>query len=204
MHNAKKDSPSFHRNIGPIGNKLENLLGDTPVRILEIGSGSGQHANALARLLPNVTFCPSDREHANLASIDAWTHHYGQNNVRPARLLDVTDPGNWNFGSETFDTVLCFNVIHIAPWQVTEALFLNAGKVVQNNGKLFLYGPFRINGKQTSPSNEDFEHWLKAQDERFGVRAIEDVNNLAETHGFAEAVRHAMPANNFLMEFRRI
>jgi len=203
MHNPRKDSPSFHRNIGPIAEKLGMLLEKRPLEILEIGSGSGQHAKALGALFPTSTFHPSDAEPENLASIDAWNQQEASANVSPARLLDVTNPNHHFMPDTPIDVVLCFNVIHIAPWQVTENLFAFAETVTGKNARLFLYGPFRINGRQTSESNAQFEGWLKSQDPAFGVRAIEDVDAFAQKHGFASAVRHEMPANNYLMEFSR-
>lgn len=204
MHDARKDAPSFHKNITPILAKYREILADTNLSVLEIGSGSGQHAFALSNEFTEFTIQPTETEEDNIASITAWISSEATDNVKHPLLLDVTNPGTFIKGGENFDLVQCFNVIHIAPWNVTECLFQLANKVTTNGAKLFLYGPFRIDGKQTSESNEQFELWLKAKNPLFGVRDLADVTQVAEVNEFTLKERHGMPANNFLLEFDRV
>lgn len=203
MHNKQKDSPSFHRNIEPISNKLKEVLPDGQLNVLEIGSGSGQHACAFATSFPNLTVFPTDLDPDNLTSIDAWAKSEGISNVKAARILNVIEFESAGFESDSFDFVFCFNVIHISPWAVTVRLFELADRFTTDNGKIILYGPYRINGEHTSDSNVKFEGWLKAQSPEFGVRALEDVEAEAGKNGFSFVARHQMPANNFLVEFAR-
>ena len=204
MNNPRRDSPSYHRNIEPITSKLHELIPKDNIRILEIGSGSGQHVAYFSKEFPQATFLPTDYEEENLASINAWTH--GQENILPAQQLDAKKL-NW-FGdnmeqTEKFDVLLCFNVIHITPWEVTQSIFNGANKVMNEKCQILFYGPFRIKGKQTSESNADFEKWLKAKDMSFGVRDIDDVKREAKVHGFDLVQSHPMPGNNFINAFAR-
>lgn len=201
MNDPRRDSPSYHRNIEAITNKLHEVLPKQALRILEIGSGSGQHVARFSSEFPKVTFQPTDYEQENLASINAWAE--GQGNILSAQQLDVTQQNWLTKNIQKFDALLCFNVIHITPWEVTQSIFRNADKVMRDKCQIIFYGPFKIKGAQTSESNGDFEEWLKAKDILFGVRDIEDVNQAAQTYGFQLAESHPMPANNFINLFAR-
>ena len=203
MHNPRKDAPSFHRNIAPIKSKLYERLDGSVNSVLEIGCGTGQHVTELAQQFPQITFYPTDKEQENTESTDEWVRSANLQNVRAARVLDVTNPGPDFIGNTLYDVILCFNVIHISPWAVTDALFRLANKVSSANTRVFLYGPFRIQGEHTSESNRSCEDWLKSQSSEFGVRSIEDVSHVAEMNGFLLSIRHEMPSNNFLMAFCR-
>ena len=201
MHDNRKDAPSFHRNIGPIIDRYHDILGGDRLNILEVGSGSGQHAVALCKEFPEISIQPTEVEEESLSSIIAWIDSTAVENAMSPRILDVTKPDAFFDGYTKYDIVQCFNVIHISPWQVTEGLFQLANKVTGDRAKVILYGPFRINGKQTSESNEQFELWLKAKSPEYGVRDLGEVSKVAEANGFCLAMRHAMPSNNFLVEF---
>ncbi|MEM9331327.1 MAG: DUF938 domain-containing protein [Pseudomonadota bacterium] len=203
MHNAKKDSPSFHRNIGPITGKLDEILDTVPLRVLEIGSGSGQHAVSLATAFPNFHVQPTDIDDESIESIRAWIKETGVDNVHDPLKLDVTQEHSPFTKDTMFDLIVCFNVIHITPWDVTDHLFDLGDKVISPNGRLLLYGPFKIEGRHTSESNVQFEQWLKSKDPSFGVRDLEDVRQTAEQYNFPRCVQHQMPSNNFLLEFTR-
>ena len=202
-----KDAPSFHRNIEPITKQLKNILPDTPADLLEVGSGTGQHAATLSGTFPNLTFWPSEYAEGNVASIDAWARHFNRSNVRPARQLDATSDDWRNTGTEmlpeVFAAITCFNVIHISPWEVTEGLFRGTSKLLTGDGHLILYGAYRINGEQVSESNVEFEKWLKSIDERNAVRDIGDVEAVANKNGLVLKDFHPMPANNFMPVFVR-
>ncbi len=201
MNDVKRDSPSFHRNIEPITQKLHEILSKDYQHILEIGSGSGQHAARFSKEFPAMKFQPTDYDAENLASINSWCED--RLNVLPAIKLDVTQ-NNW-FASECekFDALFCFNVIHITPWEVTQTIFNHGSKYMKDTCQIMFYGPFKVNGKQTSASNEEFENWLKEKDNSYGIRDIADIELEAKLNGFKLHQGHAMPANNFLNVFSR-
>ena len=202
MDPLKKYSPSFERNIGPISEKLAEILPDGQGALLEIGSGSGQHTAHLAKLFPQIEFQPSELEAAALTSINAWTGEPSLSNVRMAITIDVTNP-DWRVQANNFSAILAFNVIHYAPWRVTEKLFEHAPKYLRRDGKIIFYGPFKRAGKHTSDSNAEFEKWLKSKNFNFGVRNLDDVCAVAETNGFILDEAHPMPANNLMPVFVR-
>ncbi len=204
MSDPKLDSPSFHRNIDPIVTLFRELMIEPALTWLEIGSGSGQHVERFAREFPDYTFQPTDIEQENLASISAWTKGSMLTNVREPLLLDVT-ADKLPFKSNTqFDIISAFNVIHISPWSVTEGIFQRTAAFGSDHCRIFLYGPFKIDGEQTSESNATFEEWLKGKSDKFGIRDIDDVNAVAIANGFSLKEKHSMPANNFMMEFARV
>ncbi len=201
MQTAKRDTPAFYRNIQPITETFKTLFPKGECNILEIGSGSGQHVAKLANEFPACRFFPTEQLPESLESIDAWVAEGGCKNVEKSQTLDVMQLP-WMLKPQTkFDVVFCLNVIHIAPWELTPCLFEGASQSLKPGGKLFLYGPFKRNSIHTSPSNVEFDQWLKAKDERFGVRNLEDVSAVASDHGFHGVVAHDMPANNFIVEF---
>ena len=195
-----KDSPSYHRNIDVLVETLRKIFPDSTGNVLEIGSGSGQHITRFAKEFPKLNFQPSDLEVENIVSIDGWNSELNCTNVKPACVLDVHVP-SWFHQGLKFDFLLCFNVIHIAPWQVTIDLFKGARRHLRRGAKLILYGPFKIDHQHTSASNQEFEKWLHAKDARFGVRDISDVVEIAATTDFRLWKRIEMPANNFLLVF---
>ena len=166
--------------------------------VLEIACGSGEHAAYFAEQLPRVRWLPTDPDPAHLASTDAWQKHTKLPNLRPAQLLDVCT-GPWP--DETFDAIFCANMIHIAPWEAALALLGQAAAHLHPQGLLFLYGPFKLDGAHTAPSNEAFDASLRARDPRWGVRDRADVVRAAEGLHLTESV--AMPSNNFTLVFRR-
>lgn len=195
-------SAPAERNKLPIGTELERCL-PARAQVLEIASGTGQHAVHFAARMPGITWQPSDRTDSDLAQIEARRQLSGLTNIRPALRLDVLDQP-WPV-SGPFDALLCINMIHISPWEATPALFDGASRVTQaGTGLLVLYGPYREGGHHTAPSNEQFEQWLWSQDSRFGVRNLEDVDEVAYQRGFARERLVRMPANNLLLVFRRL
>lgn len=204
MNDQKLDSPSFHRNVQPIMDLLTHLLPQSPLRWLEIGSGSGQHIERLGREFPSHQFQPTEIEPENLKSIEAWLADANLSNVKSPQKLDVTSE-IWPFNrEEQFDVFSAFNVIHIAPHRVTEDIFRMANKHGTPQCRIFFYGPFRIDGKHTSDSNASFELWLKEKSKDFCIKDINDVNQVAKKHGFEVSQKHQMPASNFMMEFSRV
>ena len=197
---ARRYAPAVARNREPI---LEVLGPYLPSRglVLEVASGSGEHVMHFAKAsAPDVIFQPCDPDPGACASIDAWTAAVGLRNIRPAIALDATSEV-WPIA--TANSVLCINMIHITPWAATVGLMRGAAAVLPPGGMLYIYGPFRREGRHTAPSNEAFDRDLRKRDAAWGVRDIEAVAALAEAHGFAEPLVKEMPANNLSLFFER-
>nr|WP_249151136.1 DUF938 domain-containing protein [Bradyrhizobium sp. JYMT SZCCT0180] len=202
------DAAAFHRNHAPIWEVLQKFLAGKSGDVLEAGSGTGQHVVHFARHAPDVTWWPSDYNDAHLSSIAAWRAHAGLPNIRPEMRIDLSDPAwcsQMQDGSGPSDllAVFCANVIHIAPWRVAEGLFAGASRYLHRDGRLFLYGPFKRDGKHTALSNAVFDTSLRDRDPEWGVRDIADVSRLAEGVGLALIETVPMPANNFILVFER-
>jgi SAM-dependent methyltransferase len=203
---GRLDAAAFHRNHVPIWAVLEKFLAGRSGDVLEAGSGTGQHVVHFARHTPDITWWPSDLNEAHLRSIEAWRKHSGLPNIRPPRRIDLTDPA-WasamrdGGGPANLLAVFCANVIHIAPWRVAEGLFAGAGRYLRADGRLFLYGPFKRDGKHTALSNAVFDSSLRDQDAEWGVRDIADLEKFADGIGLALLDTVEMPANNLILSF---
>jgi len=187
------------RNREPILEVLRRVLPAEGL-VLEIASGTGQHAAYFAAALPGLRWQPSDPVPAHRDSVAAWAAAGGLTNVLPAVALDVE---RWPWPVPRADAVVCINMIHIAPWSAAQALFAGAGRVLSPAGVLFLYGPFKRDGGHTSDSNARFDERLRAEDPRWGVRDLSDVTALAHEAGFGDPEIVPMPANNLSLIFRR-
>jgi len=187
----KQSSPSCDRNKEPILAVLREIL-TAPGLVLEIGSGSGQHAVHFARGLPHVEWQPTDLAD-NLPGISAWRDESGLANLRAPLALDL-DSDRWPV--DAAQAVVCINTIHIVPWSAVERLFAGAGRLLSSGGVMYVYGPYRYADRPLETSNQEFDRWLKARDTASGVRLFEDVNSLAEQSGLTLAGDRAMPANN--------
>lgn len=194
---ARLYSPSAARNRDPI---LATLRRHLPPRglVLEVASGSGEHALHLAAVLPSLTFQPSDANPEARASIAAWIEASGLANIRPPLALDAAAP-DWPI--DAADVVLCINMIHIAPWAACLGLVAGAAHVLRQGGMLALYGPFKREGRHTGPGNESFDADLRARDPAWGLRDLEAVAALAAGHGFGPPVVEPMPADNLTVLF---
>lgn len=192
-------APAAGRNHEPILAVLKRVL---PVSgtVLEIASGTGQHAVFFAEAMPGIFWMPSDPDAASHASIDAWRQHSGLPNVAPALALDVRSE-LWP-APDMLDAMVCINMIHIAPWAAAEALFSHASQHLARGGTLFLYGPYKQGGEHTAPGNAAFDSQLRVTDPTWGVRNLEDVTDLAAANGFALDEIVPMPTNNLSLVFR--
>jgi hypothetical protein len=191
--------PHVARNREPILAVLRRVLPASGL-VLEIASGSGEHAVYFANELPALTWQPSDPDPEALASIAAHRADADLPNLLAPVLLDVT-ARLWTV--EHTDIVICCNMIHIAPWAACEGLICGAARTLPAGGLLYLYGPYKVGGEHTAPTNAAFDADLRARDPAWGIRDLEDVTTLAERHGFALAESVPMPANNFSLIFRR-
>jgi SAM-dependent methyltransferase len=205
---GRLDAAAFHRNHAPIWAVLDKHLAGKSGDVLEAGSGTGQHVVHFARHAPDIMWWPSDLNEAHLKSIQAWRAHAGLTNIRPPLAIDLTDPA---WCKETTDgsgppkllAVFCANVIHIAPWRVAEGLLAGAGRYLREDGMLFLYGPFKRDGKHTAISNAVFDTSLREANPEWGVRDIADVEQLAAQNGLTLREVVEMPANNLILVFER-
>jgi SAM-dependent methyltransferase len=205
---GRLDAPAFHRNHQPIWAVLEKFLNGKSGDVLETGSGTGQHVIDFARRSPDVMWWPSDFNDAHLKSISAWRAHARLANVRPPLRIDLSDP-TWcqemhdGSGPGPLLAVFCANVIHIAPWRVAEGLFAGATRYLRPDGQLFLYGPFKHDGRHTALSNAVFDTSLRDNNPEWGVRDITDVAALAEGADLNLVEIAEMPANNLVLTFAR-
>lgn len=195
----KKTAPAAERNKDAILNVLREAL-PTSGLALEIASGTGQHAAHFAAGLPGVTWQPSAIDPEMTASIEAWRAESGLANFAAPVELDVTDPV-WPLAAA--DAIVCINMIHIAPWAATLALLDGAERILPEGGILYLYGPFKVGGRHTAPSNEAFDQQLRAEDSAWGVRNLDDVGLEGRRRGLHLIRTVKMPANNFSVIFRK-
>lgn len=199
MHPAARSAPAAGRNREPILAVLRDIL-PQPGLVLEIASGTGEHAVWFSKALPGVTWQPSDRDAEALSSIAAWRDMMGSPNLRPPLWLDAA-ADTWPIARA--NAVVAINMIHIAPWTATLGLLAGAGRVLAQGGLLFLYGPFREGGVHTADSNAAFDADLQARDPSWGIRDLDEIAALANQHGLMPPERTPMPANNLSVVFRR-
>jgi SAM-dependent methyltransferase len=205
---GRLDAAAFHRNFEAIWQALAPYLASASGDVVEVGSGTGQHVVEFARRSPDVTWWPSDLNEAHLKSIEAWRVHAQAANVRAPLRIDLTDPA-WcpqmhdGSGPGALRAVFCANVVHIAPWKVAEGLIKGAANYLRLDGRLFLYGPFKQGGQHTAVSNAVFDTSLRNGNPEWGVRDVEDLQEVAAGVGLALLDTVAMPANNLILVFGR-
>jgi Protein of unknown function (DUF938) len=197
-------APATQRNREPILAVLRRVLPASGT-VLEIASGTGEHAVWIAANLPGLVVQPSDPDPDNRASIAAWIRFTGVANVRPPLAIDVTATA-WEAGEGVPAdpaAILCINMLHISPWAATLGLMRGAGALLPPGGVLYLYGAYKRGGAHTAPSNASFDQSLRARDPDWGVRDLEAVNGAAEHAGLAPESVIEMPANNLSVILRR-
>lgn len=189
----KQYSPSCERNKDFILPVLQEVLPDSGT-VLEVGSGSGQHAACFAAHLPRLLWQATDLS-GNLPSIEAWAAHAGLNNLPAALELDLlASADRWPVTNAA--AVVCINTLHIVAWKGVENFFAGASRVLPAGGVLYVYGAYRYATRALEPSNENFDRWLKARDPVSGVRDFEAVNALAQKNALVPVGDRAMPGNN--------
>lgn len=196
---ARLSSPSAERNKRVIAQALAEHL-PSAARVIEIASGTGEHALACATARSDLHWTPSDPDSESRASVDAWAAD-AHGRMGACLAIDTTQSG-WTDELDAFDALFCANMIHIAPWAAAQGLFEGAAELIAPGGLVCLYGPFQ-DGEATAPSNLEFDASLKARNPQWGVRPLTDVDALADSAGFTRAQRLDMPANNLLLVYRR-
>lgn len=196
---AKAFAPAAERNRQPILEVLRRVLPKKGV-VLEVASGTGQHASYFAEHLPSIRWQPTDASPQALGSIRAWVEEARRDNLLLPLELDV----RWEEWPRVHaDALLCINLIHICGWDTTEALFRGAQKQLGTGCPLITYGPYRLHGEHTAPSNAAFDQSLRSRDPRWGIRDIDELTELAARTGFSLEERVDMPANNMTLVWRR-
>lgn len=193
---GKRHAPATERNRSAIAHVLCSILPSSGF-VLEVASGTGEHAVHFAREFPNLVWQPSDAEPAGLESIAAWREEARLSNLLPPIELDVSV----DWPALHADAIVCINMVHISPWEATLGLFRGAAKVLTEGGPLYLYGPYLQEAVPTAKSNEDFDSMLRLQNPAWGLRHLERVSEAAEEFGFRLQTIVEMPANNLSVVF---
>jgi SAM-dependent methyltransferase len=211
---ARQYAPATQRNREPI---LEVLLQVLPPigTVLEVSSGTGEHAVFLAPRLHPRKWLPSDPNPVARASIAAWQEHCPADNLYPPIALDARAPvwaveqdelpeplPDMDFNRDPIVAIVNINMIHIAPWSACLGLMAGAGRILPSGGILYLYGPFKQAGKHMAPSNADFDESLRVQNPEWGVRDLDDVVAVAQAQHLSLVKTYAMPANNLSVIFQ--
>ena len=194
----KQYSEACEQNRSPILNILKDEFSEAH-HVLEIGSGTGQHAVYFSRHLPHLQWQTSDLEE-NHASILAWLNEAGLENALPPLRLDVCRD---DWPATRYDGVFSANTTHIMSWSAVEHMFAGIGRQLEQGGRFCLYGPFNYCNRYTSPSNQRFDLWLKDRDSMSGLRNFEDLDQLAGNQGLSLRADHEMPVNNRLLVWEK-
>jgi SAM-dependent methyltransferase len=199
MNPAAQSAPAAARNREPILRVLRDYLPPSGL-VLEIASGTGEHAAWYSSALPSLTWQPTDRDPEALESIAAWRDLTNTLNLLPPLLLDAS-AATWPVSQA--DVVVAINMVHISPWTATQGLIAGAARVLHPEGLLFLYGPFREGGVHTGAGHAAFDADLRARDPSWGIRDLDEITALAGRQGLTGPERIAMPANNLSVVFRQ-
>jgi hypothetical protein len=195
----KRQAPAAARNRDPIAAVLAEELPASGL-VLEVASGTGEHAVHFADAFPALAWQPSDPDLAARESIEAWRVDEGMANLRPPLDLDAASPA-WPI--ERADAVLCINMVHISPVRATEGLLVGAARLLPTGSPLVLYGPYLEDDVATAPSNLAFDASLKARNPEWGLRSVAWLDRLSAERGFSRTRRTTMPANNLMLVYRR-
>jgi SAM-dependent methyltransferase len=194
---VKRHAPATERNRDVIAETLARVL-PTEGLVLEVASGTGEHAVHFAKLFPALTWQPSDPDPIALASINAWRADSNVPNMRPAMLLDAS--ADWPVAQA--DAVVCINMTHISPWAATVGLLRNVARLLPPSAVLFIYGPYKQRDVPLAESNAAFDASLRQQNAEWGLRYVEDIAEEAHKFGLRLDPVITMPANNLSLIFR--
>ena len=197
---VKQRAPAALRNREPIAEVLAQELPASGT-VLEIASGTGEHAVFFASRFPALRWQPTDPSAEALASIAAYRADYAGDNLAAPVMLDAAAPATWLVSAA--DALVCINMVHISVWDATIGLFSGGAQVLGTEAPVILYGPYVEDAVETAASNLAFDQSLKARNPAWGLRNIADVDRVAAEHGFARSNRYAMPANNLTLVYRK-
>jgi hypothetical protein len=197
---TRQSAPAALRNREPILGVLQSVLPDAGL-VLELASGTGEHAVFFARHLPGLTWQPSDPSLTAHQSIIAWAASEGSENVLPPLDIDAASDV-WPITHAA--ALVCINMIHISPWESTLGLMRGAGRLLGPGAPLYLYGPYKRRDHRLEPSNAAFDQSLRSRDPRWGLRELDEVVACAAEHGLRLDQVVEMPANNLSVVFRKI
>jgi cyclopropane fatty-acyl-phospholipid synthase-like methyltransferase len=195
-------APAYARNRDPILQLIQDLVA-ADATVLEVGSGSGEHAVYVAQHMPELTWQPSDPDPTMRASIEGWIEHAGAGNVRPPLAIDCAADDWWSLPDAVPDLIIAINFTHIVTQPVIDGLLTGAGRLLRPGGLLALYGPFRFNGDYTSQSNKSFDIMLAQQNREWGLRDLNNIAAAAAPHGLELKEIVAMPSNNHTLVLKR-
>ncbi len=195
----EKHAPATLRNRDAIVAVLQDVLPASGT-VLEIASGTGEHAVYFGEKFPGLTWQPSDPDPEGCRSIAAWTKRAGVDNVLPPLQLDALAP-QWDIAKPA--AILCINMVHIAPWEASIGLFGKAALLLDSGSNFYLYGPYFRGDAPTAQGNLDFDRSLKSRNLRWGIREVDDMDALATKNGFTRTDLVEMPANNLSLIYRR-
>ncbi|WP_417591666.1 DUF938 domain-containing protein [Parasphingorhabdus sp.] len=195
----ERHAPATMRNRDAIVAVLRGILPEQGT-ILEIASGTGEHAVYFGKAFPDLTFQPSDPDPECCQSIAAWTKREAVPNILPPKQLDA-QAAQWDV--ENVVAILCINMVHISPWESSIGLFEKAGKLLAPGAPFYLYGPYLRADVETAPGNLAFERSLKSRNLRWGLRDVADMDALAARNGFVRESLIEMPANNISLVYRK-
>ncbi len=200
----KKYAPATDRNREPILAVLKDCIPDHGT-ILELASGSGQHAIYFVDQMPGHYWQPSDPDEESRNSISAWWWEVQLNNILPPLNINAQDD-IWDIENveipQPVTSIVCINMVHISPWESTVGLIKGASRILPKDGILYLYGPYKVDGKHTAPSNELFDIKLRSQNPEWGIRELNDVIKLAHENDLSLVKTVDMPANNLSIIFK--
>ena len=195
----KRHAPATARNSEPLAEVLAKELPETGL-VLEVASGTGEHAVFFSRRFPALDWQPTDPDGDALSSIRSWAEEAGCGNLKEPLELDAV-AADWPVGKA--DAVVCINMVHISPWAASEGLFVGASRVLEEGAPLVLYGPFFEEARDPAPSNLAFDQSLRSRNPSWGIRSVEQLDKMAGHTGFRREGRYEMPANNLTLVFRR-
>jgi hypothetical protein len=196
---GRRKAPAASRNRDPITQVLKDWLPPSGL-LLELASGTGEHALHFARTFPNLDWQPTDPDPNALESIAAWQQDANLSNLHPPLKLDAREP-DWPIARA--DALLSINMVHISPWEAALGLLDGAARLLPHGAPLILYGPWIEAGAETAPSNLAFDTMLRVRDPRWGLREVEAFAAEANSRGLSLIERRAMPANNLMLLFQR-
>ena len=198
--------PATVRNREPILKVLSDFLPETGV-VLEVASGSGEHAVQFQKQFPNILWQSSDRNINHLKSITAWIEFENLKEKMPEPFNLNVENKPWQLPKKIvtpFSAIVCINLLHVSPWRCTKILFQESRRHLYENSPIIIYGPFKRNGDHTSNSNKDFDKILRRENMEWGIRNLEDVKEQALYNGFNEVAIIEMPANNLSIILKKI